>query len=69
MGSSKASGGGSKGPSPQDVRYPNVFDNHSRAKLAAGFIQGVKMALPTGFERTDNKKYEEVLKSILKQRV
>ena len=28
--------------------------------LISGFIQGVKMALPSGFERKDDKKFEEI---------
>ena len=38
----------------QDV-YPFVFDSLAKTKLAAGFIQGVKMSLPTGFERKDDR--------------
>ncbi len=41
-------------------QYPFVFDSQAKAKTAAGFIQGVKMALPSGFERKDDKKWEEV---------
>ena len=32
----------------------------SKARLTTGYIQGTKMSLPVGFERKDNKKYEEV---------
>ena len=41
-------------------QYPYVFDSLAKAKLTSGYIQGTKMNLPAGFERTDNKKYEEV---------
>lgn len=41
-------------------RYPYVFDSLAEARLSAGFIQGVKVALPTGFERKEDKKAEEV---------
>jgi len=47
-------------PSSAVEQYPFVFDGQARAKTAAGFVQGVKMALPSGFERKDEKKYEEV---------
>ena len=43
----------------QDI-YPFVFDSLAKKKLAAGFIKGVKMSLPTGFERKDDRTYEEV---------
>ena len=32
----------------------------SKARLTTGYIQGAKMSLPVGFERKDNRKYEEV---------
>jgi len=41
-------------------QYPFVYDSHSKAKTSAGFVQGVKMALPASFERKDDKKVEEV---------
>jgi activating signal cointegrator complex subunit 3 len=40
--------------------FPYVFDSLAAAKLTTGYIQGTKMNLPAGFERKDNKKYEEV---------
>jgi activating signal cointegrator complex subunit 3 len=40
--------------------FPFVFDSLAHAKLTTGYIQGTKMALPAGFERKDNKKFEEV---------
>lgn len=43
-----------------EVNYPYVFDSLAKAKMSSGYIQGTKMNLPAGFERTDNKKYEEV---------
>ena len=43
-----------------EVNYPYVFDNLATAKMSSGYIQGTKMNLPCGFERSDNKKYEEV---------
>ena len=43
----------------QDI-YPFVFDSLAKTKLAAGFIKGVKMSLPSGFERKDDRTYEEV---------
>ena len=46
--------------SAQVEQYPNVFDSYAQAKMSAGFIQGVKMVLPQGFERKDDKKAEEV---------
>ena len=49
-----------KSPQPVIERYPNVFDSYAEAKMSAGFIQGTKMVLPQGFERTDDKKSEEV---------
>ena len=47
-------------PAAAVERYPNVFDSYAEAKMSAGFIQGTKMVLPQGFERTDDKKSEEV---------
>ena len=48
-------------PSSRQVeQYPFVFDTYADAKSVAGFIQGVKMSLPVGFERKDQRKYEEV---------
>lgn len=41
-------------------KYPYVFDSMSQARMTTSYIQGAKMALPVGFERSDNKKYEEV---------
>ena len=35
-------------------------DCYQEARTTAGFIQGVKMTLPTGFNRKDSKKFEEV---------
>lgn len=49
-----------KSPVVEIERYPFVWDSYAEAKLSAGFIQGVKMALPKGFERMDDKKSEEV---------
>ena len=46
----------------QDV-YPFVFDSLAKTKLAAGFIQGVKMSLPTGFERKDDRDLNFELRS------
>ena len=40
--------------------YPHVYDSLAKAKLTSGFVQGTKMALPAGFTRKDDKKYEEV---------
>lgn len=45
---------------PVAEKYPYVFDAASAAKNSAGFITGVKMSLPAGFERKDQKKYEEI---------
>ncbi|XP_076373679.1 activating signal cointegrator 1 complex subunit obelus isoform X2 [Tachypleus tridentatus] len=39
---------------------PYVFDSYSEAKLSAGYVGGVKMTLPWGFEYIKNSKYEEV---------
>jgi activating signal cointegrator complex subunit 3 len=44
----------------QETNFPYVFDSLAQAKLTTGYIQGTKMNLPAGFERKDNKKYEEV---------
>ena len=41
-------------------KYPFVFDSYAQARLAPGFIQGVKMSLPIGFDREDTKKFERV---------
>ena len=41
-------------------KYPFVFDSYTQARTAPGFIQGVKMSLPIGFEREDTKKFERV---------
>ena len=41
-------------------RYPFVFDSLAQARTAPGFIQGVKMSLPIGFEREDTKIFERV---------
>ena len=41
-------------PNRQDI-YPYVFDSLAKTKLAAGFIKGVKMSLPSGFERKDDR--------------
>ena len=41
-------------------QYPYVFDSMNKARLTSGFIQGTKMALPVGFTRKDDKKWEEV---------
>ena len=41
-------------------KYPFVFDSYAKARLAPGFIQGIKMSLPVGFEREDTKKFERV---------
>ena len=49
-----------RSPIPTVEKYPFVFDIYAEAKMSAGFIQGTKMVLPKGFERTDNKKAEEV---------
>ena len=49
-----------RSPAPVVERYPFVFDSHAEAKNSAGFIQGVKMVLPQGFQRNDDKKAEEV---------
>nr|XP_045603528.1 activating signal cointegrator 1 complex subunit 3-like [Procambarus clarkii] len=43
-----------------EVRYPYVFDNYGKAKQAAGYIAGMKMALPEGFTRTVDNIKEEV---------
>lgn len=40
--------------------YPNVYDSFLDAKNSAGFVSGVKMMIPAGFERTNNSKYEEI---------
>ncbi|XP_022238465.1 activating signal cointegrator 1 complex subunit 3-like [Limulus polyphemus] len=39
---------------------PYVFDSYAEAKLSAGYVGGVKMTLPWGFEHVKNSKYEEV---------
>lgn len=41
-------------------QLPYVFDSLAQAKQSSAFIGNCKMALPVGFERTDNKLYEEV---------
>lgn len=48
--------------SPMHVaeKYPYVFDAFAEARQSAAFIQGVKMALPQGFERKDDKRAEEI---------
>lgn len=43
-----------------EARYPFVFDNYNKAKQTAGFIAGMKMALPEGFTRTVDSIMEEV---------
>ncbi|XP_042220102.1 activating signal cointegrator 1 complex subunit 3-like [Homarus americanus] len=43
-----------------EVKYPFVFDNHDKAKQTAGFIAGIKIALPEGFTRTTDSMKEEV---------
>ena len=45
---------------PTVPRYPFVFDSLAKTRTAPGFIQGVKMSLPIGFEREDTKKFERV---------
>ena len=41
-------------------KFPYVFDSYTQARTAPGFIQGVKMSLPIGFERENTKKFESV---------
>ena len=41
-------------------KFPYVWDSYAQAKTAPGFIQGVKMSLPIGFDRENTKKYESV---------
>eukprot|EP00095_Tigriopus_kingsejongensis_P005309 maker-scaffold337_size202799-snap-gene-1.20 protein:Tk05309 transcript:maker-scaffold337_size202799-snap-gene-1.20-mRNA-1 annotation:"activating signal cointegrator 1 complex subunit 3" len=55
----ESSEGERRAPMVQPEQYPFVFDGLSQTKAAAGFVQGVKLALPSGFERKDEKKYEE----------
>ncbi|XP_050739858.1 activating signal cointegrator 1 complex subunit 3-like [Eriocheir sinensis] len=43
-----------------EVKFPYVFDMHGKAKESAGFIAGLKMALPEGFERSSDSTMEEV---------
>jgi activating signal cointegrator complex subunit 3 len=45
----------------QQEVYPFVFDGMAKSKTAAGFVQGMKIALPIGFERHDQKNFEEVM--------
>eukprot|EP00094_Tigriopus_californicus_P013560 TCALIF_13117-PA protein Name:"Similar to ascc3 Activating signal cointegrator 1 complex subunit 3 (Gallus gallus)" AED:0.06 eAED:0.06 QI:112/0.94/0.95/1/0.78/0.75/20/319/2227 len=42
-----------------EPKLPFVFDSLAQTKSAAGFVQGVKLQLPSGFERKDEKKFEE----------
>lgn len=42
-------------------KYPNVYDAQSQAHQSSGFISGVKVLLPEGVVRNDNKSYEEVI--------
>ena len=44
----------------QREKYPFVFDCYQEARTTAGFIQGVKMTLPAGFNRKESRKFEEV---------
>ncbi|ELT88015.1 hypothetical protein CAPTEDRAFT_159536 [Capitella teleta] len=41
-------------------KYPYVFDAYAEAKQSSSFIGGSKMNLPVGFDRENNKDYEEV---------
>ncbi|KAK7076032.1 activating signal cointegrator 1 complex subunit, partial [Halocaridina rubra] len=43
-----------------EMKFPYVFDNHNKAKQSAGFIAGLKMALPDGFTKTSDSIMEEV---------
>lgn len=49
-----------RSPMPVIEQYPYVFDSYAEARQSAAFIQGVKMALPQGFERKDDKRAEEI---------
>jgi len=42
------------------MNFPYVFDSFAKAKMTPGFIQGTKMSLPVGFQRKDDRKYEEI---------
>ena len=41
-------------------QYPYVFDTMNQAKFTSGFINSMKMSLPAGFTRKDERKFEEV---------
>ncbi|XP_014672686.1 PREDICTED: activating signal cointegrator 1 complex subunit 3-like [Priapulus caudatus] len=41
-------------------KFPHVFDLYAEAKSSSAFVGGATMVLPDGFDRKDNKLYEEV---------
>nr|XP_053631811.1 activating signal cointegrator 1 complex subunit 3-like [Cherax quadricarinatus] len=43
-----------------EVKFPYVFDTYNKARQAAGYIAGMKIALPEGFSRTNDNMKEEV---------
>ncbi|KAK4325026.1 hypothetical protein Pmani_004371 [Petrolisthes manimaculis] len=43
-----------------EVKFPYVFDNYGKAKQTAGYVAGMKLALPEGFTRTVDSLSEEV---------
>ncbi|XP_071112657.1 activating signal cointegrator 1 complex subunit 3-like [Haliotis cracherodii] len=44
----------------QREKYPFVFDSYEEARQSSAYVGGSSMVLPQGFNRTDNKEYEEV---------
>lgn len=43
-----------------EIKYPYVFDNMNKARQSAGYVAGMKMALPEGFKRTVDPMKEEI---------
>ncbi|CAG0885534.1 unnamed protein product [Cyprideis torosa] len=44
----------------QVEQYPHVYDSFAVAKQSSGYITGVKMSLPIGFEKEDNARFEKI---------
>nr|KAG5694899.1 hypothetical protein BaRGS_029516 [Batillaria attramentaria] len=41
-------------------KYPFVFDQYEEARHSSAYVSGTKLVLPDGFERKDDKTYEEI---------
>lgn len=51
---------GGRGTALPPEQYPFVFDSNAVARQSSAFVATSKVYLPTGFERENNSKYEEV---------